>query len=187
MRSSGPAIEILHERYSRAIFDVARESDKLDDVFDKMNLLNELAKKNKNLLKILNNPEIDKKDKIKTLEIISRKADLPEELLSFLKILVKNNRIGLLHGIFLKYRDLYDKNKGRVKVFVETAVSLGKKEIARLEEILSRSLKKAATVVEILSPSVIGGIDIKIKGAVYKLSLADRLRFMKKRLQELAK
>lgn len=186
MKYPGPQVEILHERYSRALFEIARESDKLDSVLDNMNLLNELAEKNKELVKILENPEIDRKDKLGLLEVISEKMNLSEELMSFLKLLVKNNRIGLLRGIFLKYRDHYDKKKGRVKIFVKTAVSLGKEKIARLEDIISRKLKKDARVVEILSPSVLGGIDIKLEGAVYKLSVADRLRLMKRRLEESA-
>jgi len=185
MRYHGPEAEILHERYARALFGVAEESESIDDVCRGLEALSDFTRKEKNFLKVMTHPKIGKKDKMKILENTSRKTHFPSGLLYFLKVLVKNNRAGLMHGIFLKFKDFYEKKKEIKKVFVKTAESLGKKNIERLREALSRSLKKDIAIEESVDPSIIGGFDIEIGGTVYKNSLASSLAAFRNKLTSL--
>lgn len=179
----GPETEILHERYAEALIDIAEEAGKLDGVADNLTFLNELVRKDRLFAKILHHPEIDREDKLKALEAVSKKVQFCDEFYAFLKVLAKKNRLNLIHGIFLKYCDLYKEKRSKVKVFIKAAVSLSKAQIERLKEILSRTLRKDIIVEESIQPSLIGGLDIKIGDLVYNLSLADRLNLMGERLK----
>jgi len=183
MKYLGPETEILHERYARAIFGVAKESKELDRVAGDLSFMSEMVRKNKGLGKILGNPEIDKEEKLKMLEVVSKKVRFSRDFFSLLQLLVKKQRTGLIHGIFLRYRDLYDREKGLVPVFVKSAIPLEKTQIARLGKALSARLKKDVKIQESLTPSAIGGFDVRIKDMAYNLSLADRLKAMKERLK----
>lgn len=179
----GPQTEILHERYAEALIDIAEEADKLDEIADNLTLLNELAGKGKQLRKVLQHPEIEKEDKLKVLEAVSKKANFCNEFRDFLKVLTEKDRLDLIHGVFLRYGDLCRAKKNRLKAVIKTAVSLNKDQIGRVKEILSRKLKKEIIVEEFIQPSLIGGLDIKIGDMVYNMSLFDRLNFMEERLK----
>jgi len=182
MRYPGPETEILHERYARAIFGVAEESKKLDEIAENLSCMNELTEENEALYKVLENPEVEKADKLKVLGGISKKAHFSEEFNAFLKLLVERGRFSLIHGILLRYRDLCDRKKNRLKVFIKTAYPLKKARIDKLESALSKAFKKDVKIAEILTPSMLGGLDIEIKDLVYNTSLAGRLEDIKERL-----
>ena len=61
---------------------------------------------------------------------------------------------------------------------------MGKRELERLKKILDKMLNKEIFIEEIVEPSLIGGIDLKIGDTVYNLSLLTRLQFMKERLTQ---
>lgn len=181
----GPETEILHERYAEALIDVAEEAGRLDDIADNLTFLNELVSKQKHLAKILQHPEVAKEDKLNALAAISKEAGFCDEFYGFLEVLVRKSRLDLIHGVFLRYCDLYQERKSRLKVFIKTAASLSKAQIARLKDILSRKLKKDIIVEESVQPGLIGGMVLRIGDLVYNLSLVDRLNFMQERLTRL--
>lgn len=180
----GAETEILHERYAGALFNAAKEIGNPEEVLGNLTSMTELVDKNKELGKILRHPEVEKTDKYKTLERIAGKERFSEVFLSFLKVLCKKDRLSFIHATFLKYRDLYNREKGKIKVFVRTAVTLSERQIERLEETLDRKLKMKTQITQIVRPSLIGGLDVKIGDRVYNLSLIDRLKLIKERLKE---
>ena len=180
----GPETEILHQRYAKALMQVAVEDKKLDKIEKDLLSLNQILKKNELLARIFYHPEIAKREKKSLIEKMCKESHLCDDIKSFLFLLAKKDRLRLIHGVFLKYRDLYDIQKRRQKVFVRTADSLGKQQISRLKKILDKILNKEIFIEEVIEPSLIGGIDLKIGDTVYNLSLLTRLQFMKERLTQ---
>jgi len=182
MRYQGPETEILHERYATALFDIAQEAGKIDEVWENLQFFNELLKESADLRKILAHPGVSREEKLKALKIISGKRDFCGEFRGFIQVLAKNDRLGFAHGISLRYRDFYDKSKKRLKVFVKTAVSLSKEQTERIKGALKHQLKKDIMVEEIVDPRLIGGLDIRIGDMVYNRSLDKRLKLLKEGL-----
>lgn len=184
MRYRGPETEILHGRYARALIDAATAGEKLDEVAKNLSLVSEMVRKNKQLSKILLHPGIDKAEKINLLESISKKARFCGEFRSFITVLARKNRLGLIHGVFLRYRDFYEQRKGLLKVFVTTAVSLSAAQLRALKGTLKRRLKKEIVIAQVVEPSLIGGFNVRIGNSVYNLSLASKAKLIKKGLRE---
>lgn len=182
MYYSSPEIEVLHRRYAQALIEAAAENNRLDKVAQDFVFLNNMLKQNKNLAAILYHPEIDKVDKLKLLEDICEKAEFCEDFFSLLKLLLNKNRLKILHGVFLKYRDLYEMRKSRLQVSVRTAAPLNKNQLNRLETMLGNKLKKNIFIIDSVDPSLMGGLNLKIDSLIYNLSLADRLQFFKEKL-----
>ncbi|MFC1808230.1 ATP synthase F1 subunit delta [Candidatus Omnitrophota bacterium] len=176
MRYRGHDAEMLHQRYAQALIDIAEEAGVLDKVENGLAGLTVLIRENNELEKVLAHPEIDKKVKQRIFREICKKENLCNELCQFLDLLVVKKRINILHGVFLKYRDLYDLRRRRQKVFVRTAISLSKIQIDRLRHILENILNKKVILQEVIEPLLLGGIDFKIGSRVYKLSLSNRLK-----------
>ena len=182
MKYQGPETEILHGRYARALIDVAAAGERLDEVAKNLSQVSEMVRKNKHFSKILLHPGVDKAEKINLLESISKQARFCKEFHSFIRVLARKNRLGLIHGVFLKYRDFYEQRKGLLKVFVTTAVSLSAAQLKRLKEVLERRLKKDIRISQVVEPSLIGGFNLRIGNSVYNLSLANKAKLIKKGL-----
>lgn len=185
MHYNAPKIEVLHHRYAQALIEVAQENNRLDKIEEDLISLNTLARTNRQFAHILYHPEIDKDDKIKLLEDVCKKFHFCPEISSFLKLLAKKNRFRLIHGVFLRYRDLYDLRKHRIKVFVRTAISLKKSQLAKLKTILKKKLNKDIFIEEIIEPSLIGGLNLKIGSLAYNPSLVDRLKLLEEDLAKI--
>ena len=182
MKCHGPETEILHGRYARALIDIASSGEKLDEVAKNLSLISETVRKDKHLTKILLHPGVEKAEKMKLLDSISQQARFCKEFRSFIMVLARRNRLGLIHGIFLRYRDFYEQRKGLLKVFVTTALSLSVAQLKRLKGILKRRLKKEIVISQVVEPSLIGGFNLKIGNSVYNLSLANKAKLFKKGL-----
>lgn len=185
MHYSGAETEILHHRYAQALIKLAQEENKLEKIEEDLMFFNNLIKKNKQFADILYHPEVDRNDKIELLEGVCKKLQLCPEIRSFLKLLANKNRFWLIHGVFLRYGDLYDLRRHRLKVWVKTAVSLKKSQLAKLETILKKRLNKDIFIQESIEPSLIGGLNLRIDSRVYNSALINRLKLLREDLARL--
>jgi len=183
MYSLGPEAEVLHRRYAQALIDIAEADKKLDDMKESLEMITAVLEKEPLLQKTICHPSIDKKEKIKLLEALTKKTKCCDEFLWFLKTLLKNDRFKLIHGVYLKYRDLYNVKRRRQRVIVKSAISLGKEQLACLGKVLEKMLKKEILIEEILDKNIIGGFDLMIGDKVYNLSLLTRLQLAKEGLK----
>ena len=182
MHYLGPEDEILHERYARTLMTVAQESGRLDKIANDLEVATEGISKNKLFTKVFSHPGIDKKDKQKLLETFCKKAKFSQEFVYFLKLLAQNNRLSIIHGILLRYQDFYNLRKGRQKVIVNTAVSLGREHINRIIVVLAKLLYIGIFIEQVIETSLVGGFNLKIADKAYNLSLLNRLKFIEERL-----
>jgi len=94
-------LEILHQRYAKALFDFASNSSVSDKIMKDLESLTYIIRSNGEVSQLLRHPEISKDEKFKVLKAISEKGRFCGEFMDFLKILLGKNRLNLLHGIFL--------------------------------------------------------------------------------------
>ncbi|MFH1848355.1 MAG: ATP synthase F1 subunit delta, partial [Candidatus Omnitrophota bacterium] len=183
MRYLGPEAEILHERYARALVGIADGADKLDEIKGNFSFVTELMHKDERLLKVLTHPEISRQDKAGLFETISGEAKFCGEFNSFLKVLIKRSRLGLLEGIFAKYCAKNDEKKHRLKVYVDAASGLDQKQLSSLKGILAGKFGMDINIEQAVDPSLAGGFNLRVGSRVYNFSLASRLDLLKKGLR----
>ena len=96
--------------------------------------------------------------------------------------MTKKNRLHLIHGVFLRYRDYYDEKVKTIKVFVKSAVKLKQQQIDRLLKRLRSYLKKEIVLDLKVKPLLVGGLFVKIHDRIYDSSVASVLHDINKRL-----
>jgi F-type H+-transporting ATPase subunit delta len=182
MKYTGPETEVLHQRYAYALIETAEEAGKIDEVSENLTFLNKAIREDDQFFRVLKHPDISREDKLKLLEEVAKKGRFCDIFFDFIKLLVKKNRLSLIHGVFLKYRDIYEQRKHKLHIFVEAAISLGKDYISRLKEIFSKKFKKEIMVTEVIKPSLIGGFNVRVEDVVYNLSLADKFKLIEEEI-----
>jgi len=107
-----------------------------------------------------------------------------DSFMDFLKLLIRKNRLNLIHGIFLRHRDYYDIERKKVKVFIRSAVELTQAQLDKLSGYLRSFLKKEVILDAEVDPSLIGGLFLKVHDRIYDVSVKSALHGINKRLAE---
>lgn len=108
------------------------------------------------------------------------KTSAPVE--SFLHVLVERHRLGSLAEIVNAYRELADRQAGRVRATAAAAAPLGAAEVAALEKSLSAATAKSVVLTAKVDESLLGGVVAEVGGTRYDGSLRTQLAKLRQEL-----
>ena len=168
-------LELLHDRYATASYEVAKHENAQDAVMQELEVLNDLWIHDNNFRIFLTHPFIDHQEKKAVIEEISKKKNLSSATLNFLKLLVDNNRGGLIHGVFLRYRDIYELKQNKIRVIVESPRPLSGNENNKLKKALNARFKKDIFLETHINPDLISGIYIHYRDRIFDNSIRVKL------------
>lgn len=161
--------------YARALLALAEERGAADELLSELDGLAGLVERNDDFRSFLESPLVDAKARTRTFETLfrGRASDL---LVDALQVIDRKGRLGLLAEIAAAYRALHRELKGRVQVFVTTAVPLGEALRADLRAAAARYTGKEPELVEAVDPGLLGGLVVRVGDERIDTSLKMRLR-----------
>lgn len=168
-------VSIEVNRYSKALFEKAKEQDKLVDWETQIRRLGQLISEEA-FSSFLKDKDVPWEKKAEASE--KRLGQLDSEILNLVALLLDKDKLELLPEIsdeFQKMVDRYRGISGVEKAEVITAVPLSDKDILELGEKLSQAFKKPVTIQTKINPEIIGGIIIKLGDKIIDGSLRTRL------------
>ncbi len=168
-------LELLHDRYARALFTAAQEAGTVEAVMEELSALNEEWLTNKEFKKFLKHRLITSDEKKKVIEALTRKNKYSRTITDFLKVLIDNHREGLIHGVFLAYNDIYNQYKKRTIVYAEVPRNFSKDEKSSLIANLKQKLKEDVKIEFKENPDLLGGVFIKCGDRIYDYSVRGQL------------
>lgn len=175
-------LEVLHDRYARALFMCARETRSVDRVMEELSGLNEEWLKDEKFSYFLVHPLIGRDEKKSVIHRLLSGKKCCDTIRNFLDMLIDNRRENLIHGVFLRYRDLYDEFKEKIRISVETAEPPSESERKILVKTLKSKFHEDVDIEITEKPELIGGILIKYRDRIYDYSLKGQLRMMSRKL-----
>jgi len=104
--------------------------------------------------------------------------------LNFLKVLSGHGRLGNLPEIRTSAHELYDEQRGRVRVEVTSAVSLSGDATTRIASSLRGLLKREPQLISSINADLIGGIMLRVGDTVYDASVATRLAQLRQQIRQ---
>lgn len=168
-------LELLHDRYAKALFEMAKEKNEIDEAMQEIDFLNEEYFADEDFRKFLSNPLITAEEKGRVLDELTIEKVLSKTITNFLKVLIKNKRPDILHGVFIRYRDLYDAQKGLLWIGVETAIELSERQKEDLSASLRKIFQKKLKLKYNSNPLLLGGIRLNFDGKIYDSSVLGKL------------
>ena len=91
--------KLVSKTYGDALFAIAMEENKIDDFSSEVEVLETVIDENPNFSKLMENPKIEKSEKINLLESIF-KAKVSDEVLSLMEQLVTKGHYGQMLSVF---------------------------------------------------------------------------------------
>ena len=170
--------EYLDRRYALALYEVAKEKDKVDEYINDLREICALIENNKDFYEVVKHPQISTKNKKRTfINIFKGKID--EELLSFLLILIEKDRILYLREKLNEMEKIDLERKNILSAVVKTAVPLLESEISNLQEKLEKQYNKKIIMTTEIDKSLLGGVYVRVGNDVIDGTIKSKLEEMK--------
>ncbi len=169
--------------YASAIFELAKEDEKLDQINEEMKSLYEIFKSENELREILGTPVVsseDKKDLIKNVF----KDKVSKDVFNFMNVLIDKNRMNEFMGISEEFFTLYRAESNIILAEVYTVEELSEDIIASLKEKLGELTGKNIEIKQVIDNAILGGVKIKIGSKLIDSSVLHKLTDLGDMLRE---
>src|SRR6266487_6635718 len=166
--------------YARALYEAAKEKDRLDGVREGLGDFVEAQRQVPELRELLRNPQLDPRVKASALEEL---LGGDEELVrNFLLLLAEKNRAGEIEEIAREFDRLVAQAEGILDVELTTAVELSDQEardvIGQIEKVSGRKVEATQRV----DPDLIGGLVLQAGSLRLDASVRGRLDRLRQEL-----
>ena len=169
-------------RYARALYNLAKEKNEQDAVFDQMRVIAEAFTSDKDIANYLHSRLIPTSEKVKAVDKLVSTVALAATLKNFLQLLATKNRLPLFAEIVSAYETIADEAHGVTRGVVRSATVLGPEERQRISELVSRATKKQVILTYKEDPSLLGGLVAEVGTYTFDDSLTSHLKRMNEQL-----
>jgi F-type H+-transporting ATPase subunit delta len=168
------------KRYAQAVFELAKESERLDQWEANLARFAELMT-DERAAGYFANPNVTTADKQALLDRVL--ADAQPEVRNLAGLLLQRQRLGIVPDLFRLYTEAVLNERGIAIADVTTAEPLGEAEQALVRAQLSRVVGKEVQLRLRTDPEIIGGIVAKVGDQLIDGSVVNQLRRLRARLQ----
>ena len=166
------------KEYAEALFMLVAEEQKTAKYSEYLETIKSLILENPGYTEFLASPAIALSERLQAIDEAFGES-MPEYIVSFLKILCENGRIGSLLGCIDEFSKLAKAISNTAEAKIISAIPLSdeqKKAIcAKLEKITGKAIDPVYTTDE----SLIGGVVIEVEGKIFDGSIRNRLQDVK--------
>jgi ATP synthase F1 delta subunit len=171
---------VAQRMYAEALFEAAKESERLERVHGELGefvaALNEVPE----LRELLRNPQLDPRAKRQILEDVLSDAD--DLVRNFLRLLVDKHRIREVEEIHREFERLVAREEQRLAVELTTAVELPEKELRALIRQIEQASGRKVEATTNVDPDLIGGVVLQVGTRRMDASVRGRLERLRRDL-----
>jgi len=176
--------ELVSKRYASALFEVSFEDQKYELVRDELIFILKCLKDEPKLHQLLETPSLSSNEKKEILSSVF-KENVSKEVLNFLYIVIDKGREQYIESIIEEYKVLTNSAKNKVDAVAITAVPMDKQDLLKLQVNLSMSSGKNVQLQNVVDPTIIGGVLVKIGDKVIDGTVKSRLADMQQQLSQI--
>lgn len=169
---------IVANRYADALFQLANEMNQTENFLSQIEVVSTAFTENPALMELLDHPKVSFEKKAEMIDASFNKCD--KQIINTIKLLVERQRIGLIQEIATHFIHLYNEANGIAAAKVYSVRELSDDEKQQVEASLTKQLKKSKVLIEnIIDPSLLGGLKIRVGNTIYDGTISGRLNRMK--------
>jgi F-type H+-transporting ATPase subunit delta len=169
------SLQAVARRYATALADVAIERREGREVQRELEQWAAMIESSAQLKEVFANPTVVYDQKRKVLEELISRSRVRETTASFLRVLLKNQRISQLREIVARYGHVLDERAGVVAASVTTARPLPEELKKTLHEALAAATGQTVRLSFTTDESIIGGLIARIGSTIFDGSVQSEL------------
>lgn len=162
------------EEYAAALFTLAAEENVKREVAESLEAIRDLCAENPEYPDLLCTPSIPLDERLSLIEAAFGEG-MHEYAVSFVKLVCERGHIRELDECIGQYLKLYEASDGIITAYVTSATELDNTERAALTAKLEAKLLRRVELVCDVDTSILGGVIVRVDGAVMDGSLKTKL------------
>lgn len=169
------SLQTIARRYATALADVAIDRHEEREVQKELDKWATIIDTHPQLKEVFANPTIIHDHKRKVLEELIARTRVRETMASFLRVLLKNQRLPQLGEIAARFGQILDERGGVVAAHVTTARPIPEELKASLHETLAAATGRKVRVSFSTDENIIGGLVARVGSTIYDGSVQSQL------------
>jgi len=175
-------MEELAQVYARALFEVAGEQGKLDELREQLVQFAEALEGDRQLAIFFFSPYFSTAEKEQGLERMLDGAD--ESFVNFLRLLIEKHRMPVLFRIRHEYERLWDEENKVLPVEITSAIELDPATTESLGTRIGERAGRKVTLAARVDPEIIGGVVVRVGNSILDASIRNRLEQLRRHVAQ---
>lgn len=171
-------------RYAVALFELARESNKLKQVETDLKRFGDLLESSEDLTRLVRSPVFSADDQQRALDAVVKKAGLKAPTVNFLALVARNRRLFAVSDMIRAFFVLLAQHRGEVTANVASASKLSAAQERSLKTALKSAIGQDVQIDTTVDPDLLGGLVVKVGSRMIDTSLRTKLNNMKYAMKE---
>ena len=168
-------------RYAKALFALAQDEDALEPTATQLGRLAAVAT-DPTMGPVLRNPLLSPTRRREIADALARELALPATMTRFLRLVADQQRLGELWSIADHFQIMLDRDLGRVRVTVRSALPLDGRQQADIVARFAQLTGKQVIPTVQVDSDLLGGVVVEAEGKVYDGSVRTHLERLAKTL-----
>lgn len=177
-------MEEIARVYGDALFGVAKDEDKLDDVRAELGEFADALDESRDLQIFFFSPYFSSQEKREGIRRTVSGAS--EEFTNFLELLAEKHRMPAVFRIRSYYDELWAKENRRLEVRVTSAIELDQSVVERVGSEIERKTKMKIDLQADVDEDILGGLVLRVGNMVLDASLRAKLNKLRKEVAQAA-
>ena len=173
-------MEEIAQVWARALFEVAKEQNRLDQMRDQLGEFADALNANRDLTVFFFSPYFSTDEKKNGLERAVTGAE--PALMNFLEALIERHRMPAIFRIRGRYDELWEEERDLLPVQVTSAVELDKSTVSQIGERIGEQTKRTVELSSNVDPDILGGIVLRVGNVILDASIRNRLEQLRKQV-----
>lgn len=172
---------VVAKRYADALFQLANEKDIVEKLISELQIVKEVFTDGDEIVNFLTHPRVTNDQKVKLIDESFKACD--RNVVNTLKLLVERNRINVVTLIVDHFTELHNEANGIAAATVYSVRELSANEQTEIQTSLKKQFNKdTVSISNIVDPSLLGGLKIRVGNTIYDGSVSGKLNRIKNQL-----
>jgi F-type H+-transporting ATPase subunit delta len=173
-------MEEIAQVYSRSLFEVAKEQDKLDAIRDQLGEFTDALSDNRDLQVFLFSPYFSTVEKKEGLHKVLDGAE--PAFANFLELLLEKHRMPALFRIRRQFEERWQEENRLLPVQVTSAIELDDETVEQISSRIAEQTDRRIELSTEVNPEILGGIVIRVGNSILDASIRNRLEQVRRQL-----
>jgi F-type H+-transporting ATPase subunit delta len=177
-------VEEIARVYAEALFEVAKDRGKLDQIRDQLAQFTDATAENRDLQVFFFSPYFSSAEKRDGIERAVSGAD--EEFVNFLGLLAEKHRMPAIYRIRRQFDERWKHENRRLDVTVTSAVELDPKVVEEIGAAIEKQTEHGVDLTSKVDDAILGGLVLQVGNMVLDASIRNRLEKLRKTVAQAA-
>jgi F-type H+-transporting ATPase subunit delta len=177
-------VEEIARVYAEALFEVAEEKGKLDQIHEQLGELVDVLERDRDLQVFFFSPYFSSGEKREGLQRAISGAE--PELINFCELLIDKHRMPVIFRLRTRFDELWAEENRLLEVTLTSAVELDPEIVDRVGGEIERQTGRRIELRSAVDEGILGGLVLRVGNMVLDTSLRNKLEKLRKQVAQAA-